>query len=153
MGTPHISPESTKFKRMQKTGMNMVLHKTSRRLIQRTALSMAALALCLALVACQQTAAQTPSSGYTTTADADLRPQNTNLPPTEAPAAFKAKTTNATNTPRHALTYTPWAEPTKATTDSRQPAPPFNAHTLDGNEFSLEETLGSPTLIAFWAPW
>jgi hypothetical protein len=66
-------------------------------------------------------------------------------PPTDMPAP--------TYTPRPQPTYTPWPTPTKATTEDRQPAIPFNAQMLGGSEFSLQEAYGSPTLLAFWAPW
>ena len=30
---------------------------------------------------------------------------------------------------------------------------PFQARLLDGRQLSLSETAGTPTLLAFWAPW
>jgi peroxiredoxin len=33
------------------------------------------------------------------------------------------------------------------------PAPDFTAQTLDGNQISLKEYLGSPVAISFWATW
>ena len=50
-------------------------------------------------------------------------------------------------------TYTPRPAPTKATAVERQDGPLFQAVLLDGNKFDLADTLGTPTLLTFWAPW
>ncbi len=126
--------------------------------LKRVSFAVAALALCMALVACSQTAVATPESDYGATVEAllptaeptvpptpTLPPTPTWIPPTDTPAP--------TYTPRPQPTYTPRPTPTPATTEERQPAIPFNAQMLDGSEFSLADGYGSPTLLAFWAPW
>ncbi len=39
------------------------------------------------------------------------------------------------------------------TPSPRPEAPLFSGQLLDGTEFHLEETLGKPVLLMFWAPW
>ena len=43
--------------------------------------------------------------------------------------------------------------PTPDGADQRPPAPTFAGALLDGNEYRLADTLGTPTLLMFWAPW
>lgn len=116
----------------------------------------AALVLCAVGIGCEQTPAERQSTDYSATVEAmlptadptvpaTLTPLPTAVPPTDTPAP--------TYTPQPQPTYTPWPTPTKATTENRQPAIPFNAKTLDGSEFSLPDSYGSPTLLAFFAPW
>ena len=50
-------------------------------------------------------------------------------------------------------TYTPRPAPTRLGDGERQAAPAFQAVTLDGSAVYLEDLLGTPTLLAFWAPW
>ena len=50
-------------------------------------------------------------------------------------------------------TYTPRPAPTEAVAEERQAGPLFQAVLLDGNKFDLANTLGTPTLLTFWAPW
>lgn len=50
-------------------------------------------------------------------------------------------------------TYTRRPSPTKPSAGERAPSIPFQARTLDGSTFELSQTFGTPTLIAFWAPW
>ena len=152
--------------------MKIVKRKTASRFLQRTAFSMAALAVCIALMACQQTNAEAPPSSYTATPDERLLTYNPTLPTTDGPIAVTitpaptpaptlAPTLASTLAPTLAPTYTSSPDPTytpqpaigTATTEDRPPAHPFSAQTLDGQQFSLEETYGSPTLIAFWAAW
>lgn len=47
----------------------------------------------------------------------------------------------------------PLPSPTPDGADLRLPAPMFAGTFLDGNEYRLEDTMGSPTLLMFWAPW
>ena len=68
--------------------------------------------------------------------------------PTDTPAP------TATSAPTPARpTYTPRPAPTRLGDGERTPAPSFQALTLDGSAVYLEDTLGTPTLLAFWAPW
>lgn len=124
--------------------------------LRRLLLVVATLILCAAAVGCNQAPEQTPASDYGATAEALLPTADPTVPPTPtlAPTPVPLTDTPApTYTPRPQPTYTPWPTPTRATTEDRQPAIPFNAQTLDGSEFSLPESFGSPTLLAFWAPW
>ena len=140
--------------------MNIVKRKTASRFFQHMAFSMAALAVCLALMACQQTNSEATPSGYTATPDQSLLTYNLTFPTTHGPIAVTI-TPAPTLAPTPAPTYTSSPDPTytphpgidTAATEDRPPAHPFSAQTLDGQQFSLEETYGSPTLIAFWAPW
>ena len=50
-------------------------------------------------------------------------------------------------------TYTPRPAPTRLGDGERVAAPPFQAVTLDGSAVYLEDLRGTPTLLAFWAPW
>ena len=52
-------------------------------------------------------------------------------------------------------TYTPRPAPTRlGDADAERPAAPaFQAVTLDGTAVYLEDLRGTPTLLAFWAPW
>ena len=66
--------------------------------------------------------------------------------PTDTPAP-------PTYTPRPRPTYTPRPAPTQAGDGERAAATPFRAELLDGTEITLSDTIGAPTLLAFWAPW
>ena len=50
-------------------------------------------------------------------------------------------------------TYTPRPLPTQAEASEREPSIPFQASLLDGTDLLLADTMGAPTLLAFWAPW
>ena len=89
-------------------------------------------------------------------------PPATAIPPTSTPpptAIPPTSTPPPTYTPRPRPTYTPRPAPTRAGEGEsegegeRQPAAPFRAHLLDGSELALSDTFGTPTLLAFWAPW
>lgn len=115
-----------------------------------------AVAVCATLLGCNRTTVVTPSTDYSATVEALLPTAEPMVPPTPTPAATSdpsIDTPAPTFTPRPRPTYTPWPTPTKATTEDRQPAIPFNAQMLDGTEFSLPDSYGSPTLLAFFAPW
>ena len=79
----------------------------------------------------------------------------TEIPPTGTATAATPPTTPPppTYTPRPRPTYTPRPAPTPAGEGARQPAENFRARLLDGSELELSDTLGTPTLLAFWAPW
>ena len=72
------------------------------------------------------------------------------------PAPFVA-TPRPTYTPRARPTYTPHPTPTRGALAGdgrgREAATPFAAYLLDGSQLALADTLGAPTLLAFWAPW
>ena len=107
----------------------------------------------MAMVACGQRPAETPQSNYGATVEALLPTAEPTAPPTQTPVPSHTDSPAPTYTPRPQPTYTPWPTPTKATTEDREPAIPFNAQMLDGSSFSLPDAYGSPTLLAFWAPW
>ena len=75
--------------------------------------------------------------------------------PTPPPTAAPAPTSQPTYTPRPRPTYTPRPLPDAGVAAAqRTPAVFFQAILLDGSEFNMEQaTLGTPTLLAFWAPW
>ena len=97
-----------------------------------------------------------------------LTPTPSPLPPTDTPAptATAAPTPSSnptaspqpTYTPRPRPTYTPRPLPNQnqgggITAAERSPGLFFQATLVDGSEFDMEDTLGTPTLLAFWAHW
>ncbi len=133
-----------------------ILRREHSHLLRSLAFAVFALALCAATLGCNQTPDETPARDYGATVEALLPTADPTAPPTLTPLPSSAPLTDTpapTYTPRPQPTYTPWPTPTKATTENRQPAIPFNAQMLDGSEFSLPDGFGSPTLLAFWAPW
>ena len=124
----------------------------SRRLPAILASALVAL-LALAVIGCANPAAQPATVSYESTVQA-LIPS---VAPTTAPTAAPDASTAATEPPAPAATlrptYTPRPLPTRAVEGERQPAPLFQAVLLDGGEFDLADTLGTPTLVVFWAPW
>ncbi len=134
----------------------VLAHGTNSRRMLRIALAVAVVALCAATIGCNQTATDTPAGDYGATVEALLPTAEPTAPPTLTPTPSPVPATDTpapTYTPRPRPTYTPWPTPTEATTEDRQPAIPFNAQMLDGSEFSLPDSYGTPTLLAFWAPW
>ena len=115
--------------------------------------------LCILLAACAGNPSAPPTPDYSATVAAALPTADPTVPPT--PTATTEPTNSPeptatlapTYTPRPAPTYTPHPTPTKATSDERQPAVLFSARMLDGTDLVLSDTFGSPTLLAFWAPW
>ncbi len=84
------------------------------------------------------------------------------IPPTDSPTLITATDTPiaatdtpapATYTPRPPPTYTPRPAPTREGDGEREEAVTFQAQLLDGSVLNLSDTLGTPTLLAFWAPW
>lgn len=73
-------------------------------------------------------------------------------PTTESPAPA-TNPPAPTYTPRPLPTYTPRPTPLPANSSNRSQSTRFQATTLDGVEINLTETYGTPTLLAFWAPW
>ena len=130
--------------------------RVNRLFLQRLMFIVAALALCAATIACNQTPGETKAGDYSATVEALLPTADPTVPPTPTLAPTSAPPTDTpapTYTPRPQPSYTPWPTPTRATSENRQPAIQFNAQMLDGSEFSLPDAYGSPTLLAFWAPW
>lgn len=125
----------------------------SRGSVKSLALALAAAALCIVLIGCGEQGAENPHSNYGATVEALLPTAQPTVPPTPTATLSPTDTPAPTYTPRPQPTYTPWPTPTKATTEERQPAIPFNAMMLDGSSFALPDAYGSPTLLAFWAPW
>ena len=123
------------------------------RMYGRLALAVGILGVCMAMAACGQGNAGTPQSNYGATVEALLPTAEPTVPATSTSAPSPTYTPAPTYTPRPQPTYTPWPTPTRATTEDRKPAIPFNAEMLDGSSFSLPDGFGSPTLLAFWAPW
>ena len=130
--------------------------RMNRSFLKRFMFVVAALAVCVAILGCGQPPAQPAAGDYGATVEALLPTADPTAPPTPTLAPTSAPPTDTpapTYTPRPQPTYTPWPTPTRATAENRRPAIPFNAQMLDGSEFSLPEAYGSPTLLAFWAPW
>ena len=75
----------------------------------------------------------------------------------DTPPSPSAATPRPTYTPRARPTYTPHPTPTRPApagdVNGREAAVPFAADLLDGSQLALADTLGAPTLLAFWAPW
>lgn len=97
-----------------------------------------------------------------------LTPTPSPLPPTDTPqpTATATATLATTPTPSPQPTYTPRLRPTYTPRPlpnqnqsggvmaaERSPGIFFETILLDGSKFSMEDTLGTPTLLAFWAPW
>ncbi len=132
------------------------VRRTNARVLRHLLLVVATLILCSIGIGCNQPGPDTPSTNYSATVEAMLPTADPTVPPTPTPTPTSIPPTDTpapTFTPRPRPTYTPWPTPTKATTEDRQPAIPFNAQMLDGSEFSLPDAFGSPTLLAFFAPW
>ena len=129
--------------------------------------SCALLALILALgailVGCDAPAEQSATPDYQATvqillptAEPTEPPTPTAMPTPESPTATSPPTDAPEPTATLRPTYTPHPLPAPAATGAsseREPAIPFHAHLLDGGELALPETFGTPTLLAFWAPW
>ena len=111
----------------------------------------AAICVSASLLACAAPASDGPDAEYSATVEV--------LIPTSAPASQSDSAVSPTNTPaptytpRPLPTYTPRPVPLPAGDQERAEAVPFQALTLDGSTLSLPDTYGTPTLLAFWAPW
>ncbi len=100
-------------------------------------------------------------SGCSPSTDSIVSPVDYSLPTalpsrgeiTEPATATVTPPTNVPTKYTRRPTYTPRPAPTKATAVERQDGPLFQAVLLDGNKFDLADTLGTPTLLTFWAPW
>ena len=94
----------------------------------------------------------TPAPTATPAPTPTSRPTPTSSPiPTASP--------QPTYTPRPRPTYTPRPLPNQnqggggVMAAERSPGLFFQATLLDGSKFDMQDTLGTPTLLAFWAPW
>ena len=119
-------------------------------------ISLALAALCVLLLGCAVSEPAPPATNHRATVEALLPTAEPTEPPNADAADIPptpADTPSPTYTPRPRPTYTPRPAPTPATAKQREPAIGFQAVTLDGSEIRLDDTLGSPTLLAFWAPW
>ena len=126
---------------------------------------LAAICVSAALLACAAPSSNAPDAEYAATVQALLPTSapasrsDTAVPPTTAsatPTDTPMPVTDAlepTYTPRPLPTYTPRPVPLPAGERERAAAVPFQAQTLDGSTLSLPDTYGTPTLLAFWAPW
>ena len=98
-----------------------------------------------------------PTAPATATATATPAPIPTATGAADTPPAPFAATPRPTYTPRARPTYTPHPTPTRGALAGdgrgREAATPFAAYLLDGSQLALADTLGAPTLLAFWAPW
>ena len=129
--------------------------------------SIAAVAL---LIGCGGSTMPATPQDYEATVQLLLPTAEPTEPPTATaePTATSAPSPTATAEPTIALppppslaaatatvrpTYTPRPPPTQPGSGERQPAILFQAQMLDGSEVSLPDTFGTPTLLAFWAPW
>ena len=126
-------------------------------------LALIILALGVILVSCASPAKQSATPDYQATVQILLPTAEPTEPPTPTavptPESSTA-TSRPTDTPEPTATlrptYTPRPLPAPAESggsSEREPAIPFHAHLLDGGELALPETFGTPTLLAFWAPW
>ena len=115
------------------------------------------------LVGCAAPAEQPATPDYEATvrlllptAEPTEPPTPTAMPTPESPTATSRPTDTPEPTATLRPTYTPRPMPAPAGSggaSEREPAIPFHAHLLDGGELALPETFGTPTLLAFWAPW
>ncbi len=100
-------------------------------------------------------------SGCSPSTDSIVSPVDYSLPTALPSRGEITEPATATVTPPAAVlptytprpTYTRRPAPTEAVAEERQAGPPFQAVLLDGNQFDLADTLGTPTLLTFWAPW
>ena len=90
-----------------------------------------------------------PAATATMAAPTPVDGDTASSPDTPAAPVFTPMPTLAPARP----TYTPRPAPTRLGDGERQAAPAFQAVTLDGSAVYLEDLLGTPTLLAFWAPW
>ena len=134
----------------------MIAKPASSHFLQRLVFVAVALALCAATLGCNQTPGETPAGDYGATVEALLPTAGSHGPanadthshfrPTHRHSASNVH--SATPAHLHALAHADQG-------NDREPAArdTFNAPTLDGSEFSLQDGFGSPTLLAFFAPW
>ena len=73
-----------------------------------------------------------------------LEPTGSPVPPPTVPLTTRADAVASTE-------QVPTPTPDGA--DLRPPAPMFAGAIMDGSQYRLEDTVGSPTLLMFWAPW
>lgn len=120
--------------------------------------------LCAVMLGCTASTADSGDAMHSATVQALLPTSEPTEPPpaatAEAPVARADTPAPATNTPAPPTytpipppTYTPRPAPAPAGEAERGEAIRFQGETLDGSVINLSDTYGTPTLLAFWAPW
>ena len=94
-----------------------------------------------------------PAAPAVAQSDSAASPTDAPAAPTNTPVLATDTPVPPTYTPRPLPTYTPRPVPVPAGERERTDAIPFQAQSLDGSELVLSDTFGTPTLLAFWAPW
>ena len=119
-----------------------------------------ALALGVILAGCAAPAEPSATPEYRATTQFLLPTAESTEPPTsgamttpESPAATSRPTDTPAPTATLRPTYTPHPLPLPAEPGEREQSIPFQARLLDGSDLALSDTIGAPTLLAFWAPW
>ena len=116
-----------------------------------------ALALGVILVGCAAPAEQSATPDYPATIQFLLPTAEPTEPP--IPTAMptpEPSTATSPPTDTRRPTYTPRPLPAPAESSEsgeREQSIPFQARLLDGADLLLADTIGAPTLLAFWAPW
>ena len=121
------------------------------------------LALGATLVGCAAPAEQPATPDYPATIQFLLptaEPTAPPLPTATATPQSPTATSPPADTPEPTATlrptYTPRPLPAPAESgepSEREQSIPFQARLLDGADLLLADTIGTPTLLAFWAPW
>ncbi len=96
-----------------------------------------------------QTATAFPPGGQSQADRPTQSPAPDSSPPTQAPSMPGAA---ATALPQPSYTPTLTAQPADDAGEQR-PSILFAGQLLDGSAFDLNNTIGTPTLLVFWAPW
>ncbi len=122
-----------------------------------------ALALGVILVGCAAPAEQSATPDYPATiqfllptAEPTEPPTPTAMPTPDPSTAMSPPTDAPAPTATLRPTYTPRPLPAPAGSSEsgeREQSIPFQARLLDGADLLLADTIGTPTLLAFWAPW
>lgn len=122
-----------------------------------------ALVLGVILVGCAVPAEQSATPDYQATiqfllptAKPTEPPTPTAMPTPVSPAATFRPIDTPEPTATLRPTYTPRPLPAQAASSEageREQSIPFQARLLDGTDLLLADTIGTPTLLAFWAPW
>ncbi len=121
------------------------------------------LALGVILAGCASPAERSATPDYQATiqillptAEPTEPPTPTAMPTPESPTATSSPTDTPEPTATLRPTYTPRPLPAQAESSGsseREQSIPFKAPLLDGTDLVLADTIGTPTLLAFWAPW
>lgn len=121
-----------------------------------------AVTLCLALSGCRTTTddpaagdAQPDPPNIEATVSAVLRSleETQPAPATDSANSASVSPPSAVSAATPALQPTATVGPASDGSAQRLPAPMFAGTFMDGNDYRLEDTVGTPTLLMFWAPW